>query len=164
MTVTVYTTDSEHIYAGQIEADPLGPMPPHSTLTPPPATTGAQVAQWDGRGWEVLPAYPAPTPAPAPSQFDLDEARYRKRAAVKDDLIAYMAADNMSRVRSGTWTVADLTALLADPAVATANACMGTLSFELAAQAIASASTPLLTPAIRADWISRLQEHYYLEG
>ena len=113
---------------------------------------------WDGEHFT-----PAP-PAPEPSQFDRDEARYRKRAAVKGDLLAYMAADNMSRVRSGAWTVADLTALLADPAVATANACMGTLSFELAAQAIASASTPLLTPEIRADWISRLQEHYYLEG
>ena len=113
---------------------------------------------WDGETFT-----PAPPP-PEPSQFDRDEARYRKRAAVKDTLLAYMAADNMSRVRSGTWTVADLTALLADPAVATANACMGTLSFELAAQAIASASTPLLTPEIRTDWISRLQEHYYLGG
>lgn len=111
--------------------------------------------------WVVLPERP---PVPEPSQFERDEARYRKRAAVKDTLLAYMAADNMSRVRSGTWTVADLTALLADPAVATANACMGTLSFELAAQAIASASTPLLTPEIRADWIARLQEHFYLEG
>ena len=113
---------------------------------------------WDGENFT-----PAPPP-PEPSQFDRDEARYRKRAAVKDTLLAYMAADNMSRVRSGTWTVADLTALLADPAVATANACMGTLSFELAAQAIASASTPLLTPEIRADWIARLQAHFYLEG
>ena len=103
--------------------------------------------------------------APPPvTQFTLDQTRYTKRAAVKDQLLAYMAADNMSRVRSGTWTVADLTALLADPAVATANACMGTLSFELAAQAIASASTPLLTPEIRADWIARLQAHFYLEG
>lgn len=75
-----------------------------------------------------------------------------------------MAADNMSRVRNGTWTVPDLTALLADPAVAAANQFMSTLSFELAAQAIASASTPLLTPEIRADWIARLQTHFYLEG
>lgn len=113
---------------------------------------------WDGENFT-----PAPPP-PEPSQFDRDEARYRKRAAVKDTLLAYMAADNMSRVRSGTWTVASLTMLLADPAVATANACMSTLSFELAAKAIATASTPLLTPKIRADWIARLQAHFYLEG
>lgn len=113
---------------------------------------------WDGENFT-----PAP-PAPEPSQFERDEARYRKRAAVKDALLAYMAADNMSRVRNGVWTVPDLTALLADPAVAAANQFMSTLSFELAAQAIASASTPLLTPEIRADWTARLQEHYYLEG
>lgn len=113
---------------------------------------------WDGEAFT-----PAP-PAPEPSQFERDEARYRKRAAVKDALLAYMAADNMSRVRSGAWTVADLTALLADPAVATANACMSTLSFELAAQAIAAATTPLLTPEIRGDWIARLSEHFYVEG
>ena len=70
----------------------------------------------------------------------------------------------MSRVRNGTWTVADLTALLADPAVAAANQFMSTLSYELAAQAIATASTPLLTPEIRTDWIARLQAHVYLEG
>lgn len=108
-----------------------------------------------------------PPPDP-PSQFERDKSRYEKRAAAKDSLIAYMAADNMSRVRlgvdSGGWTVADLTSLMSDPALAAANAYMGTLSFELAAQAIASATTPLLTPAIRADWIAKLTEHFYLEG
>lgn len=98
------------------------------------------------------------------SQFERDEARYTKRAAVKDQLLAYMAADNMRRVRAGEWTVADLTNLLADPAVAAANQFMSTLSFELAAQAVASASTPLLTPAIRADWIARLQAAFFTEG
>ena len=101
---------------------------------------------------------------PVLSQFERDQARYAKRAAVKDELLAYMAADNMSRVRSGEWTVAQLSSLMADPALAAANAYMGTLSFELAAQAIAQAQTPLLTPAIRADWIARLQGAFYLEG
>ena len=101
---------------------------------------------------------------PVLSQFERDQARYAKRAAVKDELLAYMAADNMSRVRSGEWTVAQLSSLMADPALAAANAYMGTLSFELAAQAIAQAQTPLLTPSIRADWIARLQGAFYLEG
>ena len=113
---------------------------------------------WDGDKFTHPPA------PPEPSQFDRDKSRYEKRAAVKDQLLAWMAADNMSRVRSGAWTVQDLTALLADPAVAAANQFMSTLSFELAAQAIASASTPLLTPAIRADWVARLQAHFYMEG
>lgn len=99
-----------------------------------------------------------------PSQFERDQARYAKRAAAKDGLLAYMAADNMSRVRSGEWTVAQLTSLMADPALAAANAYMSTLSFELAAQAIAQAQTPLLTPSIRADWIARLQGAFFLEG
>ena len=98
------------------------------------------------------------------SQFDLDQWRYAKRAAVKDGLIAFMAADNMSRVRAGTWTVSDLTGLMADPAVAAANAYMSALSFELAAQAITAATPPLLTPAIKSVWVGKLQEHFYLEG
>ena len=113
---------------------------------------------WDG---EVFT--PAPPPS-VPSQFDLDKARYEKRAAVKNELIAYMAADNMSRVRSGVWTVPQLMSLMDDPAVSAANAYMGTLSFELAAQAIENAETQLLTPEIRTDWVGKLQAHYYLEG
>ncbi len=98
------------------------------------------------------------------TQFEKDQSRYTKRAAVKDELMAYMAADNMSRVRSGVWTVADLTTLLDDPAVVAANSLMGTLSFELAAQQIQNATTPLLTHKTKLDWISRLEAHYYLEG
>ena len=98
------------------------------------------------------------------TQFEKDQSRYQKRAAVKDELMAYMAADNMSRVRSGAWSVADLTALLDDPAVVAANSLMGSLSFELAAQQINAAATPLLTPEIKADWVSRLEAHFYLEG
>ena len=102
-------------------------------------------------------------PIPPLTQFERDQSRYARRAAARDQLLAYMAADNMARVRAGVWSVQDLTSLLDDPAVATANAYMGTLSYELAAQAIAGASTPLLTSEIRADWIARLSEHFYLE-
>lgn len=98
------------------------------------------------------------------TQFEKDQSRYQKRAAVKDNLMAYMAADNMSRVRSGAWSVADLTALLDDPAMVAANALMGTLSFELSAAQIQAATTPLLTPEIKSDWVSRLEAHYCLEG
>jgi hypothetical protein len=98
------------------------------------------------------------------SQFEKDQSRYTKRAAVKDELMAYMAADNMGRVRSGVWSVADLTSLLGDPHIVAANALMGTLSFELAAAQISAATTPLLTSEIKSDWTSRLEAHYYLEG
>lgn len=161
--INYYTIDEQQIYTGVVQIDPYAPLPP-GTTTPPPDTTGDEVAQWTGMDWVVLDSYPQAPSQPGPSQLDRDKARYEKRAAVKDELLAWMAADNMSRVRSGAWTVQNLTALLADPAVAAANQFMSTLSFELAAQAIASASTSLLTPAIRADWIARLQAHFYLEG
>ena len=111
---------------------------------------------WDGQKFTSAPA------PQGPSQFELDQARYSKRAAVKDDLIAFMAADNMGRVRSGQWTVAELTGLMTDPDVSAATSYMGTLSYELAAQAIAQATTPLLTPEIKAAWVAKLQEHFYL--
>lgn len=114
------------------------------------------------RAW--LAAGGVPEPAPPLPQFDLDQARYQKRAAVKDSLIAWMAADNMSRVRAGAWSVPELTSLMSDPAVAAANAYMSTLSFELAAQSILAATSPLLTPEIKAAWVGKLQEHFYLEG
>lgn len=109
--------------------------------------------------WEVIDLTPEQI---TEKRFASDQARYKKRAAVKDELIAWMAADNMSRVRNGTWTVANLTDLMVDPAVAAAQAYMSTLSYELAAQAIAGAATPLLTPEIRAQWVAKLQEHFYL--
>lgn len=103
-----------------------------------------------------------PAPVAPPTQFELDQRRYQKRAEVQSQLIAWMAADNMSRVRSGVWTVADLTSLMSDPAVTAASDYMGKLSYELAAQAIQAATTPLLTPAIKSTWISKLTEHFYL--
>jgi hypothetical protein len=108
-----------------------------------------------------LPDLP-PEPVTAPSQYQLDVSRYTKRAAVKDRLLAEMAADNMARVRSGVWTVVDLTDLMADPDVKAVLEMIGTLSFELASQALAAADQPLLTPQIKAGWVAKLQAHLYL--
>lgn len=153
-----YTFDLYGRFAGVSEVET-----PRSTDVEPAEQTADY--NWNGVDWVYAPDVPmVPVLAPQLSQFDRDKARYEKRAAVKDQLLAYMAADNMSRVRSGVWSVQDLTSLLADPAVAAANQFMGTLSFELAAQAIGSAATPLLTPEIRADWIGRLQAAFFLEG
>lgn len=106
---------------------------------------------------------PEPVPPPtADEQRILDQNRYKLRAEAKDGLLAYMAADNMSRVRAGVWTVSDLTGLMADPAVQLAQAYMATLSFELVAEAIQGATTPLLTPEIKADWIAKLQAKFFL--
>lgn len=129
---------------------------------PPIESDGVWVQQW-----LVVPLTPEEIQETLPeelTQFERDQSRYKKRAAVKDEMLAYMAADNMKRVRNGDWTVEDLTTLLSDPAVAAANTFMSTLSFELAASSIQSATTPLLTTQIKTDWVGRLQSHYYLEG
>lgn len=104
---------------------------------------------------------PVPTPTAA-EQRQLDHNRYKRRAEVQADLMAWMAADNMSRVRSGVWTVQQLTSLMDDPSVQAAQAYIATLSFELAAQAIASAETPLLTAEIKAAWVAKLQANFFL--
>ena len=57
--------------------------------------------------------------------------------------------------------MAELTGLMSDPDVSAATSYMGTLSYELAAQALANAQTPLLTPEIRVAWVGKLQEHFY---
>lgn len=92
---TVYTTDDQLIYAGQVEIDPDGPLPPHSTLTAPPATTGSQVAQLDGSGWVVLAARPqVPTPVVrVPASVTMRQARLALLGAgLLDDVDAAIAS------------------------------------------------------------------------
>lgn len=97
---------------------------------------------------------------PEVSQLEKDQLRYQRRAAARDSLIAWMAADNMARVRSGVWTVADLQVLLGE--LGAVNAMMQTLSFELAAQAIAASTNQLMTSDIKSAWVDKLTEHFYI--
>lgn len=134
-------------------------MPSGTTFPLPPSESYGH----DYQRWVDAGNTPAPAPvATAPTQFDLDQNRYQKRAGVQAELMSWMAADNMSRVRSGVWTVQQLTSLLSDPAVQAAQTYMSTLSYELAAQSIAAATTPLLTPEIKAAWIAKLQASFFL--
>lgn len=110
---------------------------------------------------QELPDLPQ-DPIIAPTQRDLDYRRYIRRAEVRAQLLAEMAADNMARVRAGVWTVADLQALMADPQTKVVVELINTLSFELAAAALNAAPGPLITPEIKAGWIAKLQAHYYL--
>lgn len=113
---------------------------------------------WLAAGNTLLPA----PPLTAEEQKLKDQARYKRRAEVQTELISWMAADNMSRVRAGIWSVPDLMALMSDPVISKANALMQTLSYEMVADEIAKATNPLLTPEIKAAWISKLMEHFYL--
>ncbi|WP_219064188.1 hypothetical protein [Pseudomonas sp. UMAB-08] len=64
--ITLYLWDEQGLYAGSIEVDELGAMPPRSTPTKPMKLTGSQVARWTGSGWDKLEAVPEPEPTPAP--------------------------------------------------------------------------------------------------
>lgn len=113
---------------------------------------------WLAAGNTLLPAPPLTTE----EQREKDQVRYKRRAEVQTELISWMAADNMSRVRAGIWSVPDLVNLMADPAITRANAFMQTLSYELVADEILKATNPLLTPEIKNSWVSKLMEHFYL--
>lgn len=117
---------------------------------------------WDGyQAWLAEGNTPDPAPEdPIPTQFELDQRRYQRRAGAYAELMSWMSADNVSRVRSGVWTLPDLKSLMADPAITAAQAYMSMLSYELAAQSITEATTPLLTPEIKAAWVAQLQAHF----
>jgi hypothetical protein len=86
---TIYTFDGDKIYSGVVEVDPLGPVPP-GALTPPPETTGQEVAMWVGSGWAVLPERPAKAPEPPVT------APTRTRA----DVLAELASIDMRSIRA----------------------------------------------------------------
>lgn len=73
---TIYTYDSQGIYSGAVECDPLKAVPP-GLLVAPPALTGTQVAQVQGDSWVVLPEYPVPPVQPpmVPSAVTMRQAR-----------------------------------------------------------------------------------------
>lgn len=120
---------------------------------------GFDYEKWLEEGNVPLPA----DTKPELTQYEKDLIRYTKRAEVKERLIAEMASDNMQRVRSGVWTVQQLIQLASDPLMINIQNLMGTLSFELAAQAIALSTNPMMTEEIKLNWISKLQAHFYLE-
>ncbi len=98
---------------------------------------------------------------PTKTTLELDTEKYLKRAAAKNQLMAEMAAMNIGRLKDRTWTTQQLVGLMADPDIVKLIAHMETLSFELAIGVINGITNELVTPAIKATWISRLQAHLY---
>lgn len=96
---------------------------------------------------------------PPPAQkttLELDIEKYKRRAFAKNDLMAEMAAMNVARIKNGTWTVQQLTALMQDEQIKALIAHMETLSFELAIGVINGLTNPLVTPKIKAVWVAKL--------
>lgn len=73
--ITLYQWDEQLIYVGSIECDPAGRLPIRSTTQQPPELTGEQVAQWTGRGWQVLDEKPEPA-IHAPTADDIAARRF----------------------------------------------------------------------------------------
>jgi len=71
---TIYTTDAMGIYNGSVEIGIYDRIPPHSSMTAPPA---GEFVQLQGNEWVVLEAYPVPpTPAPiVPTAVTMRQAR-----------------------------------------------------------------------------------------
>jgi hypothetical protein len=97
------------------------------------------------------------------TQEEKDFIKYQKRAQAKDRILAEMATENMSRIRRGIWTVPDLVALTQDPNLKAVLDDIQTLSFELAVTKLMQNNNPIVTPAIKNQWITKLQSHFYNE-
>jgi len=90
-----------------------------------------------------------------------DRARYMKRSEVKEELIVGICADNMERIRSGIWTVAQLVELTEDPIFKKLQDDINSLSFELAQGKVMSLTIPIITNEIKMEWVSRLQANLF---
>ena len=108
----------------------------------------------DEEAWEARLG--APVIPPAKTVLELDTEKYMRRAIAKNLLMAEMAAMNIGRLKSGTWTTAQLVSLMADPEIKSLVSHMETLSFELAIGVINSLSNPIVTSEIKAVWVAKL--------
>jgi hypothetical protein len=84
-----------------------------------------------------------------------------KRAAAKDGMIATLAAGNMARIRSGTWTVPQLVTFMQDTTVLQILTDINTLSFELAYSKVDFIASELITTGIKNEWKSLLASNFY---
>lgn len=104
--------------------------------------------------------YTGDTP-PAPNQQELDYQKYRKRAAAINTMMAEMASENVTRVRSGIWTVNDLVSLTQDVQIKEILTDLMSLSFEIAYSKIDGVTNPLITSEIKAAWKLKLASNFY---
>lgn len=97
------------------------------------------------------------------TQLEKDYIKYEKRSYIKDKIIAEMATENMSRIRSGVWTVPDLISLTQDQEIKGVLDDVHSLSFELAVNKIRALSNPLITQSIKKAWITKLTSYFFNE-
>lgn len=91
---TIYLLDDAGICTGATDIDPYSVLP-RCTLTPPPALSGTEVAQWRGDAWQVLPQRPDPVAAPVPVPESVTRAQGKAAlitAGLWPGVIAFVAA------------------------------------------------------------------------
>lgn len=145
--ITVYLIDGAGVYAGSREVSRHAALP-RCTLTAPPATTGTEVAQWDGAAWAVLaerPPVPAPTRAspvvPMPAfVFALDDAGTQETAV--DAVIAALPAGKPKR-RIKVWWAKSTEIRRQSPQLAALAALMAWTDAQLDALFIAAQAADL---------------------
>ena len=93
---------------------------------------------------------------PSKTTLELDTDKYLRRAESKNLLMAEMAAMNVARIKNGTWTVAQLTALMQDEQIKALIAHLETLGFDLAIGVVQGLTNPLITPEIKSAWTATL--------
>lgn len=95
------------------------------------------------------------------TQEQKDKIKYLKRASVRDQIIAEMATENMTRVRAGIWSVSDLIALTQDSTLKEILSDMQSLSYELAYGKIDLITNSLITTDIKNAWKMKLYLNFY---
>jgi len=71
---TIYQLDAQCVFIGELEIDPMGPLPLPLAMVAPPKTTGTKVARWNGSKWDVLAERP-PLPPRPPKYATASEAK-----------------------------------------------------------------------------------------
>jgi len=95
------------------------------------------------------------------TQEQKDKIKYLKRASVRDQIIAEMATENMTRVRAGVWSVNDLIGLTQDNMLKEILGDMQSLSYELAYGKIDLITNSLITTDIKNAWKMKLYLNFY---
>jgi hypothetical protein len=146
---------------GEIERPGDADTPPTNEAITDVGQFAGAMAAWAAKHAEAT-AEPAPVPELTPDQ--IRKERFTQRSQAKDGLIIWMADTNVARIESGEWTSADLVGLTQDAEMKSLLEDIQTLSFELALRKIPALTNPLMTEAIKAQWVGKLTESLYLSS
>lgn len=90
-----------------------------------------------------------------------DDIKYKNRARALDQIMAWMAVENMTRVRAGIWSVPQLISLTQDATVKEIISDLSSLSFEIAYSKIDLIAPAFVTPEIKATFKAKLAANFF---